>query len=131
MISSYCFVENVVNRCIYIKFNGSRFIFLVLYVDDILLANNDFTLRCEAKLYLSNHFDMKYVGEAPYVIGIEVHRERSKATLYLSQRAYIKKMLERYGKESSKPSPTPIAKGDKLRKSQSPKNELERKQTKG
>jgi hypothetical protein len=30
VISSYCFVESVVNRCIYIKVSESRFIFLVL-----------------------------------------------------------------------------------------------------
>jgi hypothetical protein len=39
-------------------------------------------------------------------------------------------MLERYGMESSKSSPAPIAKGDKLSKCQSPKNELERNQMK-
>jgi hypothetical protein len=57
---------------------------------------------------------MKDMGGASYVIGIEVHRDRSKGKLYLSQRAYIKKMLERYGMKSSKPSPAPIARGDKL-----------------
>jgi hypothetical protein len=66
------------------------------------------------KNYLSSHFEMKDMGGASYVIGIEVHRDRSKGKLYLSQRAYIKKMLERYGMKSSKPSPAPIARGDKL-----------------
>lgn len=39
-------------------------------------------------------------------------------------------MLERYGMETFKPSLAPNAKGDKLSKSQSPKDELERKQMK-
>jgi len=103
---------------------------LVLYVDDILLATSDLALLRETKNYLSNHFDMNDMGEASYVIGIKVHRDRFKGKLYLSQRAYIKKMLEIYGMESSKPSPAPIVKGDKLSKCQSPKNELERNQMK-
>ena len=35
---------NVVDDCIYHKVNGSKYIFLVLYVDDILLASNDMDL---------------------------------------------------------------------------------------
>lgn len=77
MISSYDFIENVVDRCIYLKVNESQFIFLFLYVDDILLANSDLTLLSENKHYLFNNFDMKYMGEPSYAIGIEVHRDRS------------------------------------------------------
>ena len=128
VISSFGFVENVVDRCIYLKISGSRFIFLVLYVDDILLASSDLALLIETKHFLSSHFEMKDMGEASYVIGIEVHRDRSRGKLYLSQRTYIKKMLERYGMENSKPSPAPMSKGDRLSKSQSPRNELEREQ---
>ena len=43
------FKENVVDRCIYMKVNGSSFIFLVLYVDYILLATNDTNLLAETK----------------------------------------------------------------------------------
>ena len=49
----------------------------MLYVDDILLATNDKGLSYEVKQFLSKHFDMKDVGEASYVIGIKIHRERS------------------------------------------------------
>jgi hypothetical protein len=44
---------------IYLKANGSRYIFLVFYVDDILLAINDNELLFETKRVLSSHFDMK------------------------------------------------------------------------
>lgn len=43
-ITSFDFEEIIVDRCIYHKISGSKFIFLVLYVDDILLATNDFGL---------------------------------------------------------------------------------------
>ena len=34
-ITSFGFKENIVDRCIYLKVSGSKFIFLILYVDDI------------------------------------------------------------------------------------------------
>ena len=56
---------------------GVRFVFLFLYVDDIMLATNDKGLLYEVKQFLSKNFDMKDMGEASYVIGIKIHRERS------------------------------------------------------
>lgn len=46
---------------------------LLLYVDDILLANNDLGLLHETKQFLAHNFDMKDMGEAFYVLGIEIH----------------------------------------------------------
>ena len=39
---------------------------------------------------------MKDLGDASYVIGIEIHRDRRNGVLGLSQRAYIDRILERY-----------------------------------
>ena len=41
VIKNFGFIENLKDNCIYIKTKGGRFIILVLYVDDILLASND------------------------------------------------------------------------------------------
>jgi hypothetical protein len=75
VISSFGFVENIMDQCIYLKVSGSKFFFLVLYVDDILLATNDKGLLYEVKQFLSKNFDMKDMGEAYYVIGIKIHRD--------------------------------------------------------
>ena len=37
------------DQCIYMKVSGSKNIFLVIYVDDILLAANDTNLLVETK----------------------------------------------------------------------------------
>jgi hypothetical protein len=55
--------------------------FLILYVDDILLASNDVSLLLETKRFLSSNFDMKDVGEASFILGIEIHRDRRKGVL--------------------------------------------------
>ena len=63
-ITSFGFQENIVDRCIYRKISGSKFIFLVLYIDDILLAANDLGILYETKSFLSKNFEMKDMGEA-------------------------------------------------------------------
>ncbi|CAL1361871.1 unnamed protein product [Linum trigynum] len=127
-ITSFGFRENIVDRCIYLKISGSKFIILVLYVDDILLATNDLGLLHQTKEFLSKNFEMKDLGEASYVIGIEIFRDRSQGLLGLSQKSYINRILERYNMAECSANVVPIQKGDKFSLKQCPKNELERKQ---
>jgi len=68
------------------KASGSKFIILVLYVDDILLATNDILLLHDIKKFLSNKFEMKDTNEASYLIGINIFRERSQGVIGLPQR---------------------------------------------
>ena len=49
IITSFGFEENLIDKCIYQKISGNKFIFLVLCVDEILLATNDLGVSCEAK----------------------------------------------------------------------------------
>ena len=65
--------DNVEDNCVNTKFKNGKFIFLVLYVDDILLASSDVSLLLETK-----KFDMKDLGEASFVLGIKTHRDRRK-----------------------------------------------------
>ena len=93
IIVFFGFKKNIVDRCIYLKVNVSKVIFLILYIDDILLATNDLGLLHETKKFLYCNFEMKDMGEASYVIGIEIFRNRSQGLLGLSQKAYINKVL--------------------------------------
>ena len=61
-ITSFIFQENTIDRYIYRKINGSKFIFLVLYIDNILLATNDLGILHEVKDFLSKNFEMKVMG---------------------------------------------------------------------
>ena len=64
--------------------SGSKICFLVLYVDDILLDTNDRGLLHEVKQFQSKNFDMKDMGDASYVIGIKIHKDRPQGILGLS-----------------------------------------------
>ena len=83
-IRKFGFDENEEDNCVYAKFKNGKFIFLILYVDDILLASSDVGLLLETKKFLSSNFDMKDLGEASFVLGIEILRDREKGVLGLS-----------------------------------------------
>ncbi|KAK0589794.1 hypothetical protein LWI29_018597 [Acer saccharum] len=90
-----------------------------------LLATNDIGMLHETKRFLSKNFEMKDLGDASFVLGILIQRDHSQGILGLSQRSYIDKVLKRFGMQDSKPSDTPVAKGDKFSLNQCPKNNLE------
>ncbi len=63
---------------------SAKFIFLVLYVDDVLLVANDFGILHETKNFLLKNFKMKDMREASFVIGIEIFHDRLEGLLLLS-----------------------------------------------
>nr|CAN83337.1 hypothetical protein VITISV_004574 [Vitis vinifera] len=130
IITQNGFKDNTVERCIYLRVSGSSYIFLVLYVDDILLASNDSDLLIETKHMLSTHFDMKDLGEASYVLGIKILRDRANGVLKLSQRTYIEKILKMFNMGNCRSSKAPIVKGDKFSKAQCPQNDDEKEEMK-
>jgi hypothetical protein len=128
-ITSFGFKENTVDQCIYLKDSGSKFIFPILYIDDILLATSDLRLLHETKRFLSMNFEMKDMGEASYVIGIEIFRDQSRRLLGLSQKAYIERVLERFGMDKCSAGDATIQKGHKFSLMQCLHNEWERSMT--
>ena len=57
---------------------------------------------------------MKDLGDASFVIGIQIQRDRTRGILGLSQKAYIDKVLGRYGMKNCSLGDAPVTKGDKL-----------------
>jgi len=92
-ITSYGFSMMEGDHCIYTKVNGGNFKLLSLYVGDILIASNNKVTLTEVKVWFSFIFDMKDIGEASYVLGVEIHTDRNKR-LGLSQKAYLRSVLK-------------------------------------
>ncbi|CAL2256766.1 unnamed protein product [Prunus armeniaca] len=120
----YGFEENIADQCIYLKTCGSRFIFLVLQVGDILLAINDHNLLKDTKELLSNNFEIKDLGEVVFVLGIEIQRGRAQGLLSMSQKTYIERILKRFDMSMCFGQKVPLAKGD-LKKEHYPKSKEE------
>ncbi|TYK20422.1 gag/pol protein [Cucumis melo var. makuwa] len=124
-IKSYGFDQNIDESYVYKKINKGKVAFLVLDVDDILLIGNDVGYLTDVKAWLAAQFQMKNLGEAQYVLRIQIIRDRKNKTLALSQATYIDKMLVRYSMQNSKKGLLPFRHGVHLSKEQCPKTPQE------
>jgi len=77
IVKLYGFIKNEDEPCVYKKVSGSMIVFLVLYVDDILLIGNDIPTLQQAKSWVGKCLSMKDLGEAAYILGIRIYRDRS------------------------------------------------------
>ena len=78
------------------------------------------------KMELSKTFEMKNLGNAKRILGMEILRDRKADKLWLSQERYIERMLERFNMKSSKPVSTPLVGHLKLSKRLYPSTEKEK-----
>uniref|UniRef100_A0A3Q7IN47 Reverse transcriptase Ty1/copia-type domain-containing protein n=1 Tax=Solanum lycopersicum TaxID=4081 RepID=A0A3Q7IN47_SOLLC len=106
--------------------NDDSFIYLVLYVDDMLIAAKKKYDIQKLKGLLSAEFEMKDLGAARKILGMEIIRDRERRKLFLSQRSYIQKVLARFGMSSSKPIDTPSAANIHLTAMFAPQSEEEK-----
>ena len=94
VIKAYGFIQTFGEACIFKKVSGGSIAFLILYVDGILLIENDIEFLDSIKGYLNKNFSMKYLDEAAYILGIKIYRDRSRRLIGLSQSTYLDKAFE-------------------------------------
>ena len=75
-VKSFGFTQNLDEPCVYKKSQGKVVAFVVLYVDDILVIGNNVGMLSIVKVWLPNTFDMKDLGEASYILGVKLFRDR-------------------------------------------------------
>ena len=85
---------------------------LLVYVDDIVLAENDTSACNEFKAYLHDCFSIKDLGPLKYFLGIEV--ARGPTGLFLGQRKYTLEIVDECGLLGAKPSEFPMDENHKL-----------------
>ena len=95
-------------------------------MDDILLIGNDIEFLNTIKESLKISFAMKDLGEAAYILGIKIYRDRSRRLIGLSQSTYIDKVLKRFRMENAKKGLLPMSHGTVLSKNQCPQTTDER-----
>jgi hypothetical protein len=87
VVKGFGFIKNVEEPCVYKKVSESAIVFLILFVNDILLTGNDILMMEAIKSSLRKSFSMKDLGEAAYILGIKIYRDRSKRLIGLIQDA--------------------------------------------
>ena len=92
--------------------SSGQYIYLVVYVDDIVLTGSDQDGIQKLKQHLFTHFQTKDIGKPKYFLGIEI--AQSRFGVVLSQRKYALDILEEIGMLDCKPVDTPMDPNVKL-----------------
>ncbi|KAL9261983.1 Retrovirus-related Pol polyprotein from transposon TNT 1-94-like protein [Drosera capensis] len=66
------------------KVSDGSLMYLLLYVDDMLIATRDMVEIKKLKVLLNTEFDMKDLGAAQKILGMEIIRDRVQRKLFLS-----------------------------------------------
>ena len=119
------FTRSKEDHCVYFKLIGDCVIYLVLYVDGMLLIGNDKEIIKVLKTQIFSKFDMKDLGAAKYILGMEIKRDWAKRKLWLNQRMYVETILQRFNMQDSKPVNVFILVGVNLSAEQCPKTQEE------
>ncbi|KAG9453307.1 hypothetical protein H6P81_006211 [Aristolochia fimbriata] len=105
------YTRNKYDNCVYLrKLQDGSYIYLLLYVDDMLIAAKSQVEIDILKAQLNKEFEMKDLGKAKKILGMEISRNRERGKLWLSQKQYLQKVLQRFGiHDNTKPVSTPLA----------------------
>jgi len=96
----------------FFKRGKGRITALIIYVDNMIVTENDQDEISSLQQYLASEFDMKQLGNLKYFLDIEV--ARSKHDIFLCQRKYTIDLLSKTRLLGSKPVDTPIEQNHKL-----------------
>ena len=117
------------DHCVFTrKFSDDDFIILFLYVDDMLITGHDYSKIDRLKRELSKSFAMKDLGLAKHILGMKISCDRKNRKLWLSQKSYIEKVLERFNMSKAKTVCSPLAGHLKHSSKQCPTNEKDMKE---
>ncbi|UYV78672.1 hypothetical protein LAZ67_16002340 [Cordylochernes scorpioides] len=104
------FKQSIVDPCLFTKNEENHSIYLILYVDDMLLASDSEIIIQNTVKTLEKEFEIKNLGYPTQFIGIEISRNRE-GELLLSQKNKIQELVERYNLQEAKPTFTPMESG--------------------
>ena len=108
------FVQLNAETCLYLFQKEGQICFLVVYVDDLLLAASTQKFMDQIKSTLGATFKMHDLGKAKYILGIELKHDKQAWTISLPQSQYIHTVLEWTRMKDCKPTYTPLQHNLKL-----------------
>lgn len=115
-LSSYLlelgFTASLVDSSLFILHHGLIPIFILVYVDDIIITSPNANLIQSLVTKLQVEFPLKDLGPLHYFLGTEVSRTRN--DLHLSQAKYISNLLQRTNMQGAKPAKSPCSSGSQL-----------------
>eukprot|EP00879_Flechtneria_rotunda_P000030 GHRR01000048.1.p1 GENE.GHRR01000048.1~~GHRR01000048.1.p1 ORF type:complete len:438 (+),score=38.22 GHRR01000048.1:151-1464(+) len=92
-------------------------VYLLVYVDDILVASRSEQAVQHVKQLVGSLFDVRDLGEACFFLGMEITRDWKNGCIKLSQRKAVSNIITRFGMSKAKLNSTPMSTATRLSKS--------------
>ena len=104
------------DHCVYVKkTTRGIYVYLLLYVDDMLVASKRMVEIEKVKKLLSRKFEMNDLGCARRILGKDIQRDRAGGVLTVSQSSYVEKVLRTFNMNDSNAVTTPVGSHFKLK----------------
>ena len=79
------YIRSKYDHCVYLhRLHDGSYIYLLLYVDDMLIASKSQVEIDKMKAQLNKKFEMKDLGEAKKILGMEISRDKQRSKLWLT-----------------------------------------------
>lgn len=115
-LEDYGFKASDADPSLFTLHNKKTNIYLLVYVDDILIAGSDTTAVNAMKERLLKTFKGRDLGEITSFLGINISRDRGKKELKIDQKGMIKDIIKEFNMEDAKAKSTPMSTSLKLTK---------------
>ena len=93
---------------VYVFKEKQQTVVAIIYVDDALFMGSDKNLVHKKKNEFMKMWECRDLGEPKEFLGMQITRDRSKRILVLDQRAYLEKVIARFGMTNAKEAHTPL-----------------------
>jgi hypothetical protein len=101
------FTASLADASLFVLHHGSTTVYLLLYVDDIIITSNNSTAISDIVSQLSVVFELKDLGLLHYFLGLQI--DYKKVGLFVHQHKYVSDLLHKFQMTDCKAAPTPIA----------------------
>jgi hypothetical protein len=99
-------VQSKYDSSLFLCTTSTGYVFLLVYVDDIVITGTYSTLISRLQQHLRDSFHMKDLGSLTYFLGLEVHS--SPSGIYVHQQKYTHDLITLAGLQASSPVDTPL-----------------------
>ena len=102
------FKQSSADPSLYVLHNKKDPLWMLVYVDDLLIVSPSLPLISTIKNVLQENFKIKDLGEATYYLGMNINRNKKRGEMWLSHSKYATQVVDRYKLNDGNPSPTPL-----------------------
>ena len=112
-LESMGYTESAADPGLFIK-PSSPPVYLLIYVDDILVVSGDTSALIATKNQIATAFDARDLGPSTYFLGMDILRDPSTGSIKIAQTRHTADLLTRFDMLNAKPLDTPSSAACKL-----------------